>query len=92
MGVRKATRYKPDPMTLGYLDLDGGKTFKPTLVGIVINESYSGCAAVVASDLVLKVGQKIRAKIGALDPMKAEIIWTKVLEENIQKIGIKLLE
>ena len=89
---RKSVRFKPDPLTVALVDLKKSKNFEPNLVGIVINESYSGCAIVVVSDLVLKKGTKVKIQVGQIPPLKGEIMWIKNLEENIHKIGVKLLE
>ena len=90
---RREIRFHADPQTIARLDLKmTGKEFKPTLTALVLNESFSGCAILLADDFELKKGFKLRIKIGDLHPMKAEVAWTKVLEENIQKIGIKVLE
>jgi hypothetical protein len=69
-----------------------GKDFKPSITAIILNESYSGCAIVFADNEILKKGTKVKIKIGPLEIMKAEVAWAKVLEENIQKVGIRLLE
>lgn len=89
---RKATRFQPDPMTLALVDLKPTREFKPTLTGIVLNESYTGCAILVASDLPFKKASKLRIKVGQLEPLKGQIAWIKHLEENIYKIGVRLLE
>jgi hypothetical protein len=90
---RKAIRFHPDPLTVGLIDFKiGTKAFKPTLVGIVINESYTGCAMIVVTDLKLKKDMPITIQVGNLSPMKGKIAWLKTLEENIHKLGIQLLE
>lgn len=89
---KRSIRFEADPMTLGYIDLEGSKEFDPHLVGIVVNESYAGCSLVLVSDIELKLKQKINIKVGALDPIRANIAWLKHLEENIYKVGIKYLE
>lgn len=92
MSNRKAIRFQPDPLTIATLDFKGGKEFRPTLIGLVLNESYTGCAIVLATDEPLKKDLKLKIKVGALSPLKAQIAWIKNLEENIHKVGIRLLE
>ncbi|MBK7960283.1 MAG: hypothetical protein IPK04_03090 [Bdellovibrionales bacterium] len=89
---RKSTRFQPDPMTIAQLDFATGKDFRPTLIGLVINESYTGCAIVLVADEAPKKDLKLKIKVGALSPLKAQIAWIKNLEENIYKVGIRLLE
>lgn len=90
--VKRSIRFRSEPMTLGYVDVALTKTFTPQLVGIVLNESYSGCALILAFDDQLKIHQQIKVKVGNLEPIKASVIWLKTLDENIHKIGIKFLE
>lgn len=92
MPDRKSIRFQPDPMTIAWMDFSNSKDFEPTLVGLVLNEAYKGCALIVASDEPLKKEQKLKIKVGRLSPLKAQIAWIKNLEENIFKLGIKLLE
>lgn len=93
MSDRRFLRYQPDPQAIALIDIKAsGRDFKPTITAIILNESYSGCAIVFADNEILKKGSKIKIKIGPLEIMKAEVAWNKILEENIQKVGIKLLE
>lgn len=93
MSDRKFLRYQPDPQSVVLIDLKAsGREFKPTITAIILNESYTGCAILFADNEILKKGTKVRVKIGPLEVIKAEIAWSKILEENIQKVGIKLIE
>lgn len=92
MADRKSVRFQPDPLSSALMDLKNSKEFNPTIIGIILNESFKGCSIVVASDEDLKKDQKVKIKIGALDPLKGQIVWIKHLEENIYKIGVRLLE
>jgi hypothetical protein len=93
MSDRKFLRYQPDPQAVALIDLKAnGREFKPTITAIILNESYSGCAIVFSDNEIVKKGTKVKIKIGPLEIMKAEVAWVKVLEENIQKVGVLLLE
>lgn len=89
--IKRSVRFKPEPMTLGYIDLEPTSNFNPQMVGIVLNESFTGCALILAIDEELKVRQQIKIKVGNLDPIKASISWLKTLDENILKVGLKLI-
>lgn len=89
---RYPIRFKPDPLTVAFIDFSKAKNFTPTNVGVVINESYSGCSLVMVHDQPINKGDKVRIKVGQLPEMKASIAWAKLLEENIYKLGIQLLE
>lgn len=93
MSDRRFIRYQADPETVALIDTkSSGREFNPSITAIILNESFTGCALVFADNEILKKGTKIKIKIGLLEIMKAEVAWSKVLEENIQKVGIKLLE
>ncbi len=89
---RGPIRFKPDPMTVALIDFNNSKDFTPQSVGIVVNESYTGCAVVIAFDRDLKKGDKIKIKVGQLAEMKASIVWVKNFEENIFKVGVHFLD
>lgn len=93
MSDRKFLRYQPDPQAIALIDIKHtGREFNPTITAIILNESYAGCAIVFAANDILKKGTQVKIKIGQLEIMKAEVAWNKILEENIQKVGIRLLE
>lgn len=93
MPDRKFIRFKPDDNALALIDLKTtGKDFTPSMSALILNESFSGCALVLTSNDIIKAGTKIKIKIGNLHVMKGEIVWSKVLEENIQKVGVKIIE
>ncbi|MBL7543426.1 MAG: hypothetical protein JNL11_06395 [Bdellovibrionaceae bacterium] len=93
MSDRRFLRYQPDAQSVALIDTRAsGREFKPTITAIILNESYSGCAIVFADNELMKKGAKVKIKIGPLEIMKAEVAWCKVLEENIQKVGIRLTE
>jgi len=87
--VRHSIRFTPDPLTTALIELKNNSTFKPSLVALVLNESFTGCALVLSCDQLLKKDQILKVKVGNLNPMMAKIIWVKHLEENIFKIGLK---
>ena len=90
--ITRATRFDPDPMTIAYIGLNATGKFEPVIIGIVTNESFSGCAVLIATNYDFSKGQTLRIKVGQLDALKAEVAWTKELEEDIKKLGIKFLE
>lgn len=90
--VKRATRFSPDPMTIGLIDYEAGPDFKPFSSGTLINESYGGCAMILMTSNQIFKGQKIKIKTGNLDPMMAEIVWVETVKDKIYKIGIKYLE
>lgn len=90
--IKRPTRFVPDPMTVALIDYEMGAEFNPFSAGIVDNESYGGCAIVLSTNNQIHSGQKIKIKVGHLDPMMANIVWVKKIKEKIYRVGIKYLE
>lgn len=91
--MRVSTRFNPDPLAYALIDFDGeNKAFKPTTVGLIMNESYTGCRLVVNTDEIIKVGMDIRIQVGKIGVLNAKIVWIKVLDESVVQIGVNLLE
>jgi len=89
---RKSIRFKSVPMSIAMVDLKVTKVFKPTITSLVINESYTGCALLMACDEIMVLDQVVMVKVSELEPMKARVVWCKTLEENIRKVGVEFLE
>ncbi len=90
--IKRPTRFIPDPMTVALIDYELGAEFNPFSAGIVDNESYGGCAVVLSTNNQIYSGQKIKVKVGHLEPMMANVVWVKKVKEKIFRIGIKYLE
>ena len=90
---RSQVRFKPDPNVLAAIDLNPqNKKFSPTLRGLVFSESYGGCGIVVLATPRLVVGDFCKIEIGVLAPLKAQVVWRTQLDDQVIKIGLKLLE
>ncbi len=89
---RKSLRFRTKPAAIAHLDLSGGKTFRETLPVLIANESYTGCAVMVISDENFEVNQLVKIKIGNAEALQARIVWCKILDENIKKIGLQFKE
>jgi len=89
---RRSLRFRPDPLTVALIDFKVSKNFDPQMVGLVVNESFSGCAVVLITDLPIKKGAKLKIKVGELGVLKAKLAWIKPLEENILKVGVNFTE
>jgi|GEM_PF-881127 len=91
---RKSVRFPPDPLDYAVLDWSDSKDkqFQPGTVGLLVNESYSGCAVIIVSESKPQDGAKLRIKVGAIGPLGAEIVWIKNLDDTIYKLGIHFIE
>lgn len=87
----RSTRFQPDPLDSALLDFNFDATpFTPTTVGLIINESYTGCSIVLKA-VELRPNQLLRVQVGRLGVMGAKLIWAKEVEEGLMKIGIQFL-
>lgn len=96
---RRYLRFEPDEIEIAQLQFVEAEPddffFKPEAAGLVIDESYEGCAlAVVANTLPegLAKGTHCQIKINKLGPMRAELRWIKELDEEVWKIGVHYLD
>ena len=88
----RGIRFTPDAHTLALLDVNGGPEFKPTLYGLVLNESYQGCGLVILKEERIRAGAKLRVQVGKLAPMQAEVRWHKEVDDQVVKVGLFYLE
>jgi hypothetical protein len=87
----RSTRFQPDPLDHALIDLNFDATpFTPTAVGLIINESFTGCA-IVLKTIELRANQLLRVQVGRQGVMGAKLIWAKDIEEGLMKIGIQFL-
>lgn len=90
---RRWTRFHPDVMTEGSVDIRAKKgKYSPTHRALVLDEAFKGCGLVVVGPFPLTVGDTLWVKVGQMDPMEAEIRWMEKLEDRIFKLGIFFLE
>ncbi len=67
--------------------------FAPEMVALISEEApMGGCGLVMFETPLLKVGDVCRAKVGRIDPLRAEVVWRRVAGEGLIRIGLKYLE
>lgn len=86
---RKSVRFSPDALSTALISFKNRVTFKPELTALILNESFTGCSLLVISDNFIEPNDDMIVKVGEMAPMRARVVWSKNLEENIFKIGIK---
>jgi hypothetical protein len=91
---RRHLRFRPDPMEYAEIAVrNPGTPFTPEMVALVSEEApMGGCGLVLMETPLLKVGDVCRAKVGRIDPLRAEVVWRKAVEPGIIRIGLKFLE
>lgn len=93
--VRRAIRFKPDPgdyALVDMLNIERAGDFRPTMLGLILEESAKGCGIVVLSNVVLKIGSFCRVKVGRGPALKAEVRWRKDLDDEVMRLGLLYLE
>jgi hypothetical protein len=85
---RRSVRFTTVPLDTATLDVQPGANFDPTVSGIVLNESFTGCSVVVVADVNFTEGHTVSIKIAELDPVPARVVWCKTMEDDIKKIGL----
>jgi hypothetical protein len=90
---RKHTRFRPDGPAYALIDTDpGGTTFNPGFSGLVIDESYGGCSLAVLSKSAIKIDDILKVKISELPMTEAQVRWTKKLDSEVSRIGLRNLD
>lgn len=88
--IKRSIRFNPDPGTLAEINfLDSQDEKKRSIFGLVVNESRTGCAAVVMTDSKIKTDTVCMCRIGNLSQTRGIIRWSKLLDKSLYKIGIE---
>ncbi len=87
---RRAIRYAPDIGDYAVLCFaESESEFAIDSVGIILNESSTGCAVCIPTTRRLKEGDKFIVQVGKMHPTSATIVWRKELDKDVVKLGIK---
>lgn len=92
---RRFIRFPGDPLDFALIDFGpDDRPFAPQLVALVVEEApMGGCSlAVCAGDDHLANGRDCRVKVGRMSPVRAEIRWTRTLDDRVTRIGLQFLE
>ena len=87
---RKSIRFDPDLNATMILEGRTGSGEKVERIGLVRDESGKGCAGVFRAPFPFTIGQKVKAHVGKLEDMVAEIMWTEDLDDMLVKVGMYL--
>lgn len=91
--MNRAVRFQPDPLDHALVDFKSEREpFQAAAVGMILNESYTGCALVLKTTEAVRPDLIIKVQVGKLSPLMARIVWVKVLDHNLIKAGIQFLE
>jgi len=90
IGRRQYIRFPADAETLAQLSFqDELKDFRPERIGLVVNESYQGCAAVFRAHTDIQAGRTCIIACGAFEPMKARIVRIRPLDSDVISVAFE---
>lgn len=106
--IRKHIRFYPEPLEIAFIDTDEGRynaydksnpDLKTEYVALIENESHNGATLVFVIrenntnlENHLKPGKNLLVKLGKLTPLRAEVKWTKALDQTVLKTGISIID
>lgn len=85
----RSLRFAPDPGTIAELQFKRDDGTVLSLYGLVLNESRSGCAAVVVTDQTLEEDTVCTCRVGQLPKTIAAVRWVKKVEKDLLKLGLE---
>ncbi|MBP9708582.1 MAG: hypothetical protein KBD78_13145 [Oligoflexales bacterium] len=85
--LRKKTRFIPDPNTLAVASVNSQYN-----VGLVVNESHSGCRVAFLSLVPLQKGDVCEISVGKLSPIRAEVVWRTEAGTTLCELGFNYKE
>ncbi len=65
--------------------------FEEEIAGLVLNESYSGCAAVFRKNEKFAPGNKCIIRCNVLSPTRAFIRWVTDMDDDALKVGFEFI-
>ena len=91
---RRNLRYKPDRLELALIMFDGNKAgWHPDDAALIIDESaVAGAQIVLKFTQLCKPGDRVRVKLGQMDPLLGEIVWRREIDADLCRLGVRFLE
>lgn len=86
-------RFKSDNKTLAQISYHESKQdFVVDVIGLAINESYSGSCICFVSKDAPKKDSEFWLKVGNMPILRAKCIWKKDVDEDLCRVGIHYLD
>lgn len=90
---RSSIRFSADDNTLTLVEFSPlEEEFKPTAVGLAIDESSQGSGIVMLKKHAPNNDEIIRVQVGKLAPLTAKVVWVKELDEHVVRVGFQFQE
>lgn len=87
---RNALRFNPDMGAHAeFGHFDENQNWVCEKAAVILNESYTGCGLVTVGDKKeFLEGQECLLKVGPMNPLEAEIVWCKEIDERVLRLGL----
>lgn len=91
---RRYIRFDPDSGDFVQIDKNAQSSeFQFQEVALLVEESPMGGFGIVCLRAVgLTKGSVYRFKVGKMAPLKAEVVWERVLDDKVVRYGLRFLE
>ncbi len=89
MPKKRSIRFAPDPNTLAQVNFGSSEKKSETVLGLVLNESKTGFAALFNTSVKIKENMNCNCRVGQLPDTKAQVRWFTILEKDIVKVGFE---
>lgn len=87
---RKHIRFTPDLGDYVIILVEQKKTKKIIPhVALLVEEAYGGCQIALTSDLAPKKGDRLRVKVGRMEPCWSRVKWIKELSTKVTSVGLQ---
>jgi hypothetical protein len=83
---RRSIRFKPDLGDVAMLEF---KNKANPLPALILNESFTGACLACICNESLKPGMMVKAKVGKLSFLPAEVVWVEDIDSEVLKFGIE---
>lgn len=91
---RKYIRFEPDSGDFVQIDKNPvSQEFQFQEVALLVEESpMGGFGLVCLRSVGLVKGSIYRFKVGKMAPLKAEVVWERILDDKVVRLGLRFLE
>ena len=94
LAKRKHIRFRPDPTDVAYIDANiASSSFNAEFAALIVEEApMGGCGIICLDYKKFADGDKLRIKVGKMDPVMAEVKWTNIVADGISRYGLQFLD
>jgi hypothetical protein len=85
----RSVRFNPDHGTLAKLIMHFSPSRTENLLGLVHNESRTGCAVVLVGKFTFTEGLPCVCKVGELPYTEAVLRWSKEIARDVWQVGLE---